>query len=232
VAIATVILPHLSRRHAEQSREHFSRAMDWGLRLLLLIGLPSGLGLAFFAMPLIASCFAYGHFTVIDVLQTQKSLITLGLGVPAFMMVKVLASGFYAGQNIKTPVKVGVVAMVFNTLFCALFIGPLAHAGLALASSLAGYINCGVLLFLLLRRKIYQPSPGWGRFVIQLSIANTFVAAYLMFMSGEVASWLARPAAMRLSLLLAHVMAAILIYVLALCVCGVRPGQFRGQVKE
>ncbi len=232
VAIATVILPHLSRRHAEQSREHFSRAMDWGLRLLLLIGLPSGLGLAFFAMPLIASCFAYGHFTVIDVLQTQKSLITLGLGVPAFMMVKVLASGFYAGQNIKTPVKIGVVAMVFNTLFCALFIGPLAHAGLALASSLASYINCGLLLFLLLRRKIYQPSPGWGRFVIQLSIANTLVAAYLIFMSGEVASWLARPAAMRLSLLLAHVMAAILIYLLALCVCGVRPGQFRGQVKE
>ncbi len=105
VAIATVILPHLSRRHAEQSPTHFSNALDWGLRLLLLIGVPSAVGLIFFSMPLIASCFAYGKFVVSDLLQTQKSLITLSLGVPAFMLVKVLASGFYAGQNIKTRLK-------------------------------------------------------------------------------------------------------------------------------
>ena len=231
VAIATVILPHLSRRHAEQNTQNFSRAVDWGLRLLLLIGLPSGLGLAFFAMPLIASCFAYGHFTAFDLVQTQRSLITLGLGVPAFMMVKVLASGFYARQNIKTPVKVGVIAMVINTLFCALLIGPLAHAGLALASSIASYVNCIILLVLLVRRKIYQPLPGWGRFVAQLLVANTLVVIYLWQMAGDIPFWLAKPAILRLSLLLAHVLAAIVIYLLTLRICGMRPAQFRGQMK-
>ena len=130
VAIATVILPHLSRRHAEQSLEHFSRALDWGLRSILLIGIPSGIGLSVFSMPLIAGCFAYGKFHISDLLQTQKSLITLGLGVPAFMMVKVLASGFYAQQDIATPVKVGIWSMIINTLLCAAFIKFFAHAGL------------------------------------------------------------------------------------------------------
>jgi putative peptidoglycan lipid II flippase len=232
VAIATVILPHLSRRHAERSAENFSRALDWGLRLLLLTGVPSALGLAFFAMPLIASCFAYGRFNVVDVLQTQKSLIALGVGVPAFMMVKVLASGFYARQNIKTPVKVGALAMLINTIFCALLIKPFAHAGLALASSLAGYMNCGILLMLLVRRNIYQPSPGWGRFMGQLFAAGTLVSIYLLFMAGEVDFWLAKPAVERLCFLLAHVGVAAVIYVLSLYIFGMRPGQFRGQMRE
>ncbi|MGB4898639.1 MAG: murein biosynthesis integral membrane protein MurJ, partial [Ignavibacteria bacterium] len=136
VAIATVILPHLSRRHAEQRSEKFSQAIDWGLKSLLLVGVPAGIGLAFFSMPLIACCFAYGKFSVIDLLQTQKSLMALASGVPAFMMVKVLASGFYACQDIKTPVKIGAYAMLINSLLCALLIWPLAHAGLALASAL------------------------------------------------------------------------------------------------
>jgi len=232
VAIATVILPHLSRRHAEQNRLNFSKALDWGLRLLLLIGVPSALGLALFAMPLIASCFGYGKFSVIDVLMTQKSLFTLSLGVPAFMMVKVLASGFYAGQNIKTPVKVGALAMVINTLLCALFIVPLAHAGLTLASTIAGYVNCGILLFLLVRRGIYQPLPRWGLFLGQLLVANAVMSAYLLLVVGDVSFWMAKPVLLRLGLLFAHVMAALVIYVLCLGVCGMRPAQFRGQMKE
>ena len=232
VAIATVILPHLSRRHAEENAHHFSRALDWGLRLLLLIGLPSAMGLVFFAMPLIASCFGYGHFMAFDIAQTQKSLITLGLGVPAFMLVKVLASGFYARQDIKTPVKVGVIAMVINTVCCVLLVGPLAHAGLALASSIASYVNCGILLILLLRRKIYQPSPGWGRFLMQLLGANAMVVMYLLFMAGEISFWLEKPAVIRLGLLLAHVSVALIIYIIALGVCGMRPAQFRGRMKE
>jgi putative peptidoglycan lipid II flippase len=232
VAIATVILPHLSRRHAEQSSKKFSFALDWGLRLLLLIGVPSALGLVLFAMPLIASCFAYGHFTVFDLIQTQKSLITLGLGVPAFMMVKVLASGFYARQNIKTPVKVGVAAMVINTLLCAVLIGPMAHAGLALASTIASYANCGILLILLMRQNIYQPSPGWGRFITQLLLANALVATYLVLMVGQISYWLTKPPVFRLGLLLAHVLAVGCIYVVSLYMFGVRPAQFRGQMKE
>lgn len=232
VAIATVILPHLSRRHAEQSQLHFSQALDWGLRTLLLIGVPSGLSLAFFSMPLIASCFGYGHFNSEDVLQTQKSLITLGLGVPAFMLVKVLASGFYARQNIKTPVKIGVIAMVINTLLCALLIRPMAHAGLALASSLASYVNCAVLLILLIHRNIYQPCPGWGKFAAQLLVANGLVMSYLYFMSGEVSFWMSQKAVSRLGLLMVHVLASLVIYLVSLRLCGMRVAQFRGQMKE
>ncbi|MDP3561447.1 MAG: murein biosynthesis integral membrane protein MurJ [Legionellaceae bacterium] len=231
VAIATVILPHLSRRHAEQNPEHFSKALDWGLRLLLLIGLPAGFGLAIFSMPMIASCFAYGKFTMFDVLQTQKSLITLALGVPGFMMVKVLASGFYARQNIKTPVKVGAISMLINSVCCALFIIPFAHAGLTLASSIASYVNCGVLLFLLIRRDIYHLQPGWTRFLLQLGFANVAVSIYLFLMRGDIETWMMMSRSVRLGSLLLHVIVACAIYVLALGLCGVRPAQFRGQIK-
>jgi putative peptidoglycan lipid II flippase len=232
VAIATVILPHLSRRHAEQSTAQYSQALDWGLRSILLIGIPAAIGLCLFSMPLIASCFAYGKFTVHDVLQTQKSLITLGSGVPAFMMIKVLASGFYARQDIKTPVKVGAFAMVVNTALCFLFVWHFAHAGLTLASALAGYVNCGMLLFLLIKRGVFKPSPGWLKYSIQLICASVAISVYLILMKGTVGYWLSFPAVMRLCLLSAHVFAVVVIYLLVLGLTGLRPVHFRGQMKE
>ena len=232
VAIATVILPSLSRRHAETSCEKFSATIDWGLKSLLLIGVPAGIGLAMFSMPLIASCFAYGKFSISDVLQTQKSLIALASGVPAFMMVKVLASGFYARQDIKTPVKIGALAMLVNSVLCALLIWPMAHAGLALASALAGYVNCGLLLFLLIRRGIYKPGKGWVKFILQLVVANCLIAFYLYWMAGSVADWLNLPPLWRLAHLFAHTGVAVLIYLLGLSLIGVRIAQFQGLIKE
>lgn len=232
VAIATVILPHLSRRHAEDNLEHYSQALDWGLRSILLLGIPAGIALSLFSMPLIAGCFAYGQFHVNDVLQTQKSLMTLGLGVPAFMMVKVLASGFYARQDISTPVKVGIWSMVINTLLCALFIGFFAHAGLTLASALAGYVNCGGLLVLLIRRGIFKPSPGWFKFGMQLLAGNLALTLYLYYAMGTVDYWLGLSAVLRLSMLLSHVAIVVIIYVLVLGLSGLRFKHFRGQVKE
>lgn len=231
VAIATVILPHLSRRQAEQNKESFSQALDWGLRLLLLIGIPAGLGLAMFAMPAIATCFAYGKYTAFDVLQTQKSLITLAIGVPGFMMVKVLASGFYACQNIKTPVKIGALAMLVNSILCAVLIFPMQHAGLTLASSIASYVNCGVLLVLLVRRKIFQLQPGWGRFLLQLFLANTAVAVYLLVNGTDVNTWMTWARLARFGWLLGHIMVATLIYVVSLGICGMRISHFRGKIR-
>jgi len=232
VAIATVILPHLSRQHTENSNEKYSRALDWGLRSILLIGVPAGVGLTFFSMPLIACCFAYGKFNVIDLLQTQKSLIALGSGVPAFMMVKVLASGFYARQDIKTPVKIGAWAMLINSLLCALLIWPLAHAGLALASALAGYVNCGLLLIILNKRGIFQKQPGWSKYILQLIMANVLVGLYLYFVSGHVNDWLSLRPLWRIGLLFAHVGVAVMIYFISLFSLGLRPAQFRGAIKE
>lgn len=232
VAVATVILPHLSRRHTEQSTAQYSKALDWGLRSILLIGIPSGIALCLFAMPLIACCFAYGKFNVYDVVQTQKSLFTLACGVPAFMMVKVLASGFYAKQDISTPVKVGALSMVVNTLLCFIFIWHFEHAGLTLASALAGYVNCGVLLYLLIRRGIYTPTPGWMKYSVQLIAANGTISIYLLAMSGTVSYWLSFPPVMRLCLLMAHVLVVVVIYLLVLGLTGLRPSHFRGQMKE
>ncbi len=231
VAIATVILPHLSKRKAEQNNAHFSEALDWGLRLLLLIGLPAGIGLAVFSMPAIATCFAYGKYSAWDVMQTQRSLITLGIGVPGFMLVKVLASGFYACQNIKTPVKVGIVSMIVNSVLCALLIRPMAHAGLTLASSIASYVNCGVLLWLLVRQKIFHLQPGWLRYLMQLALANAAVIAYLIFMYTDLNIWMSWDRMVRLGWLLCHVSSAAAIYIVSLWICGVRINQFRGKIK-
>jgi putative peptidoglycan lipid II flippase len=232
VAIATVILPHLSRKHVEQSSDQYSRALDWGLRLILLIGIPAGIGLSVFALPLIASCFAYGKFSAYDAIQTQKSLIMLGSGVPAFMMVKVLASGFYARQDISTPVKVGAISMVVNTTLCFLFVWHLAHAGLTLASALAGYVNCGILMVLLIKRGLFKPSSGWIKFIGQLLAANLVVAVYLYFMNGSIEYWMSFHPLPRLTLLMSHVLTAIVIYFLALVIMGLRPNQFRGQMRD
>lgn len=232
VAIATVILPHLSRHHAEQKQKQFSQSLDWGLRLLLLIGIPSALGLIFFAIPIISTSFAYGKFHVADMLQTQKSLITLSFGIPAFMMVKILASGFYAKQNIKTPVKVGVITMLCNTVLCACFIQFFAHAGLTLASSLASYINCAILIVLLKKQEIYTPDRGWMRFFMQLMFANSLMSVYLWFMAKDPMFWLNKPLPLRISLIIIHVFAAVLIYVIGLRLSGIKVTQFRGHIKD
>jgi putative peptidoglycan lipid II flippase len=232
VAIATVILPHLSRKHVEEDGEFFSKSIDWALRLLLLIGVPSAIGLILFGMPLLASFFGHGAFKAIDVLQTQKSLMTLGLGVPAFMMVKVLAPGFYAQQDIKTPVKVGAYCMLLNTILCAIFIWPLAHAGLTLASALAGYANAGTLLVLLWRRGTYRPSPGWRQFFGQLFFANAALVTYLLCSPGDITVWMGRAMGGRFLHLLSYILVAFILYVLCLGLTGVRFSQFRGHFLE
>jgi len=230
VAIATVILPHLSRRHAAGEVSRFSRSLDWGIRLQLLIGLPAGLGLAIFSAPMIAACFGYGAFHLPDILATQKSLVTLSLGIPAFMLVKVLASAFYAMQDIKTPVKIGAIAMVLNTILCAAFIHFLAHAGLTLASAIAGYFNAGGLIWILNRRGLYQPEAGWLRYGSQLLCANGVMGGYLYWVAGEATYWVQLPVASRLGTLLWYVFGAVIIYVMTLLISGVRLTQFRGQI--
>jgi len=232
VAIATVILPHLSRKHVEENSEYFSRSIDWALRLLLLIGLPSAIGLILFGMPLLASFFGHGAFKAIDVLQTQKSLMTLGFGVPAFMMIKVLAPGFYAQQDIKTPVKIGAYCMLLNTILCAIFVWPFAHAGLTLASALAGYANAGTLLVLLWKRGTYRPSPGWKKFFGQLFFANAALAIYLLCIFNDITVWMGRAMGGRFLYLLSYVFIAFILYIVCLGLSGVRFAQFRGHLLE
>ncbi len=229
VAIATVILPYLSRSRSENNLENYSRTLDWALRLLLLIGLPASLGLLLLAGPLLATLLHYGSFNNVDVVMTRESLMAFAFGVQGFMLIKVLASGFYAHQNIKTPVKVAALAMVVNMLLNFALIFPLKHAGLALATSLSGYLNAGLLLFLLQRKKIYQAQPGWWRYGLQLLAANVILVLFLFFMSGHLAAWLQHGWQWRCVHLLALVFGGMVLYFVVLLLCGVRLRHFRLQ---
>lgn len=228
VAIATVILPHLSRHHAGNDNKLFSQSLDWAIKSLLLIGVPAAAGLMIFAKPLLAVFFGYGAFTAFDILQTSKSLMTLALGVPGFMLVKVLASGFYAGQNIKTPVKVGAIAMLANTILCLIFIFPLAHAGLTLASSIAGYLNGGILFYLLHKQQIYVPAKsGWIKFFIQVTIATSIMVLYLAIFKHDLSYWMSKPVIERTGMLSIHIIAGALIYLITLLCLGFKISHYK-----
>ncbi|WP_447554105.1 murein biosynthesis integral membrane protein MurJ [Vreelandella sp. EE22] len=191
VAIGTVILPALSKRHAEKSSEHFAMMLDWSLRVVLLLGVPAALALVVLAEPFLITLFHYGAMTDNDIQMAAMSLRAYAVGLVAFMLIKVLAPGFFARQDTRTPVKVGIFAMVANMVFNLILIWPLAHAGLALATSLSAFLNAGLLGYLLYREKVLVFQPGWGRYAVQLIGGSTLMAAALYFMAPEWQAWLA-----------------------------------------
>ena len=162
VAISTVILPNLSRQHASQSPEEFSMTLDWALRMVLIIGLPAAVVLAVMSGPLLSTLFQYGHFDSYAVTMASKSLTMFAIGIAPFMLIKILASGFYAKQDMRTPVRIGVMAMIANMILNLILIWPLKHAGIALATSLAAILNMGFLYYYLRKKALYLPREGWG----------------------------------------------------------------------
>ncbi len=225
VAIATVILPRLSRQYVDNV-EAYSKSLDWGIRGILLIAFPSTIGLVLFAKPILFAFLTYGKFSVYDVEMTAKSLRMFSLGLTGFMLVKVFASAFYATQNIKTPVKVGVIAMLVNTALCLALIWPLAHAGLALASSIAGLLNAVLLFRLLINGGIYKPSKGWRVYFAQLLFANTVLVLMLCLINHTI-DWMTLTAFYRILCLLLSIVLAILTYVLCLGLSGLRLRHFK-----
>ena len=189
IAIATVILPSLSRQNAVQDKEKYSKTLDWGLRSVLVVGLPASLGLVLLAGPILATLFNYGEFGQRDVVMARDSLVAFAIGLPAFMLVKVLASGFYAKQNIKLPVKIGVVALVANTLLVLCLIWKFKHAGLALATSLAAFLNAGLLFILLMKKEGFLLQPGWGRYWLQVTLGLFSVTLVVSFSTPHLSVW-------------------------------------------
>lgn len=222
VAISTVILPHLSRHHASQSPQNFSLTLDWALRMVLLVGIPAAVVLATLAIPLLSTLFHYGHFDHYAVMMACKSLAMFAIGIAPCMLIKVLAAGFYATQDLRTPVRIGILAMASNMIFNVLLILPLAHAGIALATSLAAVINAGGLFYYLRRKKIYIPRIGWSYFGLRLLLANTVLAIWLYWGSGEINMWLTQAASWRLIHLLGLLGSAVIIYFITLWLSGVR----------
>lgn len=235
VALATVILPSLSRKHAEADPEAFSRMLDWGVRWVLLIGTPATIGLMALSGPLLASLFGYGAFEMQDVRMTALSVITYSAGLLAFMMIKVLAPGFYARQDVRTPVRIGVYAMVSNMVLNVVFVAimlhlnlPGPHAGLALANALSAYLNAGMLFYNLRKNGIYKPQPGWRALFPKLLLANGIMGVMLLLWAGDITTWMSWHAAQRAWHLAAWVSTAILVYFGALHLMGIRIGQLRG----
>ncbi len=189
VAMATVVLPHLSEKYATQSVEGFSNSIDWALKWVLLVALPASLGLFLLAGPILSTLFQRQAFTAQDVFMSQQSLMALSVGLVAFISIKVLVSAFYARQDTKFPVKIAFVSIFSNAIFALIFMGPLKHAGLALASSLASFINVGILLFALIRRGHYQPQQGWLKYGLQLLMANGLMGAFIYFSTPDIAEW-------------------------------------------
>lgn len=227
IAIGTVILPALSRRHAEQSGEHFSQMLDWALRAVLLLGLPAALALALLAEPLLVTLFHYGAMTDHDIVMAAMSLRAYALGLVAFMLIKVLAPGFFARQDTSTPVKVGIIAMVANMALNLVLIWPLAHAGLALATALSAFLNAGLLAWLLRRQGALHFQPGWGRFAIQLGGGCVAMGLALWWLSPEWHQWLAWDLLHRGLWMAGLVIVGILVYFVWLGLTGVRVRQFR-----
>jgi putative peptidoglycan lipid II flippase len=190
VALATVVLPHLSRQFANQSEEGFQRALDWGIRCNILVGLPAALTMAILSAPLISTLFQYGHFSSTDSLMTQRSVIAYAVGLQAFMLIKILSTGFYARQDIRTPVRIGLFAVGFNILMNAALVYPLKHAGLALATSLSSCFNVIFLIYFLYKKSIFKFQSGWGMFLGQLLLANGALVIWYFFAQGKLDLWL------------------------------------------
>lgn len=226
VALGTILLPTLAKTYANKDREEYSRILDWGLRLCFLLVLPCTLGLAILAEPLTVALFQYGKFSATDAAMTQQALSAYSVGLLAIIMVKVLAPGFYAQQNIRTPVKIAVFTLVCTQLFNLVLIGPLAHAGLALAISLGACLNAGLLFWKLRTQQLFQPQPGWAMFLLKLVLAAGLMSGVLLAGMHYLPAWVEGNMLERLMRLMALIMAGVVTYFGCLYLCGFRPRQF------
>ncbi len=234
VAIGTVILPSLSRDQASASMQSFSRTLDWGVRLVLLIGMPASVALLLIGHSIQLALFRYGETTAHDVQMSSYALAAISIGLSAFMLIKVLAPGFYARQDVRTPVRIGVIAMVANMVFNLILVVPLhmslkmGHVGLALATALAAWVNAGLLARGLLKQRIYIPQPGWRAFALKLTLACTAMGSLLWLADPGDAVWLGWSWWQRVPVLLALCGAGIAVYAGVLFAMGLRIKDLRG----
>jgi putative peptidoglycan lipid II flippase len=229
IALATVILPNLSQKHAKASTAEFSATLDWALRLAFIITVPAAAGLIILAAPILITLFQYDAFQPDDVRMSAYSLIAYSAGLPAFIAVKVLAPGYYARQDTKTPVKIAVIAMVSNMLLNLAFVGLLLsrgfegpHAGLALASSFAAYLNAGLLYRGLRKREVYKPERGWISIWIAVILACTMMGSLLFFMAHDTGEWLQASAILRIKNLALTIVLGVIVYVFTCMILGLR----------
>ena len=190
VALGVVLTPQLASALAGGDQARYSAMLDWGLRMVVLLAVPCAVGLLAFARPLVATLFHYGALHGSDVLRIAAALMGYGVGLLGLVAVKVLAPGYYASQDMRTPVRIAIVVLVITQLLNVLLVPWLAHAGLALSIALGALVNAGWLLIGLRRKGSYRPNPGWGAFLTRVAVAAAALALWLAW-GAQRFDWLA-----------------------------------------
>jgi putative peptidoglycan lipid II flippase len=190
VALGTILLPSLSKHHHDANHEQYSELLDWGLRLTFMLALPAALSLALLSVPLIATLYHYGHFSVNDLWQTRAALIGYSFGLLGLIAVKILAPGFYARQNLRTPVKIAFLTVLFAQTLAVILMFQIGHAGLTLSTSLGACFNATLLYVAMRRGGVYVPRPGWMPFLARIAVALIVLGVVLWFVPGDDAYWL------------------------------------------
>ncbi|HTQ73533.1 MAG TPA: murein biosynthesis integral membrane protein MurJ [Burkholderiales bacterium] len=238
VALGTILLPSLSKYHVQSSEGEYSKLLDWGLRLTVILTVPAALALALLSVPLVTTLFHYGRFGEHDVWMTRQALVAYSIGLLGLILVKVLAPGFYARQNIATPVRIAILTLIITQAMNALFIlslkqggleastgiGP--HAGLALAIGLGACLNAGLLYRKLRQHGIYSPQPGWGMFALKVAAAVAAMALALWAAMGEEHWWLTARSWSKVAAISGLVLLGAAAYFGSLRLLGFRLGDF------
>ena len=227
VALGVILLPQLSAARALDDAASYSGLLDWGLRLVLLLALPCAVALLVFPRPLVAVLYHYGAFSSRDVQQTVVALMGYGVGLMGLVGVKILAPGFYARQDIRTPVKIALVVLVLTQLMNLVFVPMFAHAGLALSIGLGALINAAWLFAGLRRAGLYQPEPGWLAFALRIALASALMGGLLAW-AAQALDWVAmrEQAWLRIGALAACLVTSALVYFGSLLVSGLNLRQF------
>ena len=222
IALATVVLPSLSMQSSKDDMQSFSGTLDWALRFVVVIGLPAMFGLWLLAEPIMATLFQYGAFGKNDAINAAAALSAYSVGLLGFILVKVLASGFFSRQDTRTPVKVAIIAMVSNMIMNVILVFPLAHVGLALATALSALINASLLYRLLRKQGVYRPESGWRLLWLRTIVSATIMCIAMAWLSADLSEWLAWSGSERAITLVAVIFAGALCYISVLWLSGFR----------
>jgi putative peptidoglycan lipid II flippase len=226
VALGTVLLPSLVKHHHDDRQDEYKALLDWGLRLTFLLALPATLAMAILSLPLISTLYQYGRFTTNDAWQTRDALLGYCVGLIGLIAVKILAPGFYARQDMKTPVKIAFLTVLVTQALAVAMMFRIGHAGLTLATSLGACLNATLLFLTMRRRGIYIPQPGWLLFLGRIAVALAVLGVVLWWTAGADAFWLGAGLWAKVSRLGLVILAGAVAYFAALLLCGFRFSDF------
>ncbi len=223
VAMGVVLMPQLAGARASGDAARYSAMLDWGLRLVAVTAVPCSLALLVFPTPLVAVLYHYGAMTAFDVHQVTTALMGWGVGLIGIVAIKVLAPGYYASQDTKTPVRVAIGVLILTQVLNVLLVPIFAHAALTLSIGIGAMVNASWLLVGLIKRGSYKPEPGWGTFILQVLAGCALLAVFLMWANGHF-DWTAlrTQSFKRIWLLALILIASAAIYFVALWAAGMK----------